>query len=241
MNKITIGIVEDESIIADDLQALLQDMDYICPEPCGNYNDAIAMIEQKKPDIVILDINLHGKPDGIRIAHYVRENYCIPFIFLTANSDAETVNKAKETRPNAYLVKPFQKADLYTSIEIAIHNFKHTDSKESYPKKKLVTNALFIKEGAYFHKVPFDEILYLNSEHVYVTVHTLNKKFLVRTSMQEYLENFDPSEFVRVHRSFVANLNKIEKINSHNIIVSGNEIPISKNHREELLRLLHLG
>ncbi|MCF8448535.1 MAG: LytTR family transcriptional regulator DNA-binding domain-containing protein [Taibaiella sp.] len=241
MNRITIGIVEDESIIADDLQALLEDMGYLCPDPCASYNDAVEMIEQKKPDIVILDINLFGKPEGIRIAQHIRENYCIPFIFLTANSDCETVTKAKETRPDAYLVKPFQKADLYTSIEIALHNFKHSDLKEKSPKKKLIKNALFIKEGDYFHKVPFDEIIYLNSEHVYVTVHTVNKKFLVRTSMQEYLENFDPSEFVRVHRSYVANLNKIEKINSHNIIVSGNEIPISKNHRDELLKMLHLG
>ena len=244
MNKIKIGLVEDEVIIADDIQALLLEMGYECTEPCGNYGEAIAMLTDQRPDMAILDINLGGKKDGVDISKYIRANFDMPFIFLTANSDPATVARARETRPNAYLVKPFHRADLYTAIEVALYNFNHDRGakQESEPKgKKLLQNALFIKEGEYFHKVNFEDILYLSSEHVYVTVHTAQRKFLVRASMQEYIENFDPTVFLRVHRSYVANIQKVEKINTANIIIAGEEVPISKNFREELLKLLNIG
>ena len=232
-------------IIADDIQALLLEMGYDCTEPCGNYGEAIAMLTDQRPDMAILDVNLGGKKDGVDVAKYIRANMNIPFIFLTANSDPATVARARETLPNAYLVKPFQKGDLYTAIEVALYNFSHSGKNEPVKTpdagKKILQNSLFIKEGEYFHKVPFDEILYLSSEHVYVTIHTVKKKFLVRASMQEYLENFDPEKFMRVHRSYVANINKVEKINTANIIIEGQEIPISKNFREELLKLLNIG
>ena len=244
MSKIKIGIVEDEVIIADDIQALLADMGYTCTEPSSNYGEAVAMLTEQRPDMVILDINLGGKKDGIDVAKYIRAHFHLPFIFLTANSDPSTVSRARETYPNAYLVKPFQRADLYAAIEVALYNFskdRDTRGETANKGRKLLQNALFIKEGEYFYKVNFDDILYLSSEHVYVTVHTVNRKFLVRASMQEYMENFDPLIFLRVHRSYVANIQKVEKINTANVIIGGQEIPISKNFREELLKLLHIG
>ena len=237
---IKIGIVEDEAIIADDLQDLLISMGYACPDPCVNFKTAIAMLQAEAPDLVLLDINLYGKPDGIRIASYIRANLNIPFIFLTANTDADTVAMAKETRPDAYLVKPFQKADLYTAIEIALYNFNYNKRTAPRNSKSALNDTLFIKDGDYFHKVNVDDILYLSSEHVYVTVHTAQRKFLVRTSMQEYLEHFDPSLFVRVHRSHVVNIKQINKINSNCVYIGTDEVPMSKNHREDLLKMLNL-
>lgn len=237
---IKIGIVEDESIIADDLQDLLLSMGYVCPDAAINYKTAIAMLQAENPDLALLDINLYGKPDGIKIASYIRANMNIPFIFLTANTDASTVALARETRPDAYLVKPFQKADLYTAIEIALYNFNYNNKATSKSTQSRLNDILFIKEGDYFHKVAVNDILYLSSEHVYVTVHTAQRKFLVRTSMQEYLDNFDPAQFIRVHRSHVVNIKRVDKINSNCVYIGGNELPMTKNHRDELLKMLNL-
>jgi len=243
MKKIKIGVVEDELIIADDIVALLTEMDYDTAEPCGNFEDAINMLNNDKPDLAILDVNLGDKLDGVDIARYIRTHLNIPFIFLTANSDAATVKRARETMPNAYLVKPFQKADIYTAIEVALYNFDH--SKNNPPIKKDATNNqqrdyIFIKEGDYFHKVTHDEILYLSSEHIYVTVHTARKKFLIRTSMQEYIETLGADKFVRVHRSYAINLDKIDKINTATLLVGTQEIPVSKNYRDVLMRMLNI-
>jgi len=240
MGQIRIGIVEDEVIIADDIQMLIKELGYECIKPCGKYDKAITMLQTEQPDLVIIDINLGDKKDGIDVAKYIRSKMNIPFIFLTANSDEATVEKAKVTKPNAYIVKPFEKSDLYTAIEIALYNYN--DRREPIPEKekKFLKNALFIKDGDYFHKVHFDDILYLSTEHVYVVVHTKQKNFLVRGNLLEFVESFDSSQFIRVHRCYVANLEKIEKINSSNIIVGGDEIPISKNYRDNLLNMLNI-
>jgi DNA-binding LytR/AlgR family response regulator len=239
---VKIGIVEDEAIIADDLAALLEEMGYLCPEPAANYESAVAMLHSFEPDIVLVDINLSGRPDGLKVGKYITEKLNKPFIFLTANSDPETVASAREFRPSAYLVKPFQKADIYTAIEIALYNF-HNESKlqKDIPASKLVTDALFVRDGEYFNKVRFDDIVYLSSEHVYVTIHTQQKKYLVRSTMQEYLENFDPALFMRVHRSYVVNLKWIERINTQTLTAGGFDIPVSRPLRDELLRRLRIG
>ena len=200
------------------------------------------MLHSFEPDIVLVDINLSGRPDGLRVAKYITEKLNKPFIFLTANSDPETVASAREFRPSAYLVKPFQKADIYTAIEIALYNFHNERKLEREPlSSKLVTDALFVRDGEFFNKVRFDDIVYLSSEHVYVTIHTQQKKYLVRSTMQEYLDNFDPALFMKVHRSYVVNLKWIERINTQTITAGGIEIPVSRPLRDELLRRLRIG
>lgn len=101
--------------------------------------------------------------------------------------------------------------------------------------------AIFIKEGDNFHKVRYDDITYLSSEHVYVTIHTVTKKFLVRASLQEYLGKFDPNRFIRIHQRYAVNIDKVERINSVYLVVNNEEIPVSKSYHQILLRSLDLG
>ena len=245
MAKIKIGIVEDEAIIADDLCDVLEKLGYDVAEPASTFMEGLEMIESEKPDLLLLDINLNGKKDGIDLAWKVKEEYDIPFIFLTANADAATVERAKQTDPPAYLVKPFNKDDLYTSIEICLHNYsKRKQSKtETAPQQDnyFIKDALFIKDGYYFHKVFFRDIIYLESDNNYVTVHTVDKKHLVRTSLQNYLDHFDPNKFFRIHRSYVINLDHIVTINTEFVLLNKKELPIGKTYREELLGRLKLG
>lgn len=235
-----IGIVEDEIIIADSISKTLKEIGYTVTEPAISYAEAVEMLQEEKPDLVLLDIQLRGKKDGIEVARFIRENYTIPFIFLTANADTATVARAKEVAPPAYLMKPFNRDDLYTSIEICLNNVSQKVIQTPETKKYLVNDALFIKEGAYFHKVKFNDILYISSDHVYVTVVTPSKKFLVRSSLQQYLESFSPQQFFRVHRGFAVNLGKVDKINNEYLVVDGHQIPVSKTYREDLLSVLRL-
>ena len=184
MQETKVGIVEDEIIIADSIRAILMGMNYIVPEPCCDYGEAITMLRTEQPDLILLDINLAGsEQDGIAVARYIRDHLNMPYIFLTANSDAATLARAKTVTPNAFLVKPFLADDLYAAIEIAMHNFYSAGNAVPAVATK---EYLFIKEGGFSHKVKFSEILYLESDHVYVGVFTANRKYLVRTSLQQY-------------------------------------------------------
>ena len=243
MSKIKIGIVEDEVIIADNLMLTLINLGYDVAEPAASFAEAIAMIELEKPDILLLDIQLKGKKDGIDLAFKIKEDYRLPFIFLTANADAATVQRAKLAEPPAYLVKPFSKDDLYTSIEICLHNSSKNknEKQDSEDANYILNDTIFIKEGQTFHKVKFSDIIYLESEHVYVQVHTAERKFLVRTSMQQYLTHFDEKKFIRIHRSYVVNIEYIQSISPEHVMIKGLELPIGKTYQEELLARLRLG
>ena len=241
MNKIKIGVVEDEVIIADHLCAVLSGLGYEVAEPASSYEEALRMISTEKPDLLLLDIQLRGKKDGIDLALDIHKLHHIPYIFLTANADAATVQRAKLAEPAAYLVKPFNKNDLYTSIEICLHNSAKNKAEKDQADSLIIKDAIFIREGSAFQKVKFADILYLESEHVYVQVHTAEKKYLVRSSMQQFLEYFDPEKFLRIHRSYAVNIDQIQTLHSDHIIINRAELPVSKNYRETLFSRVKLG
>ena len=240
MSKVKILVVEDEIIIADNICDILENLGYEVLEPAINYSEAIETIEKEKPDLAILDIQLAGKKDGVDLAWTIKEEYDIPFIFLTSNADPATIEKAKRAEPPAYLVKPFNKDDLYTSIEIALYNFSKK-SKEAEEENVIVKDALFFKTKNIFHKIKFEDILYLKSDHVYVEIHNKKEKhFVHRGSISSLMEKL-PSNFFRTHRSYVVNLNFLDSINNQSVVIEGEDIPIGKNYRNDLINRINIG
>jgi len=243
MAKIKVGIVEDEMVIAEGLIQALTQLGYDTTEPAASYTEAIQMIQDEKPDILLLDIQLSGRKDGIDLAWAIREEYGIPFIFLTANADAATVERAKKVSPPAYLVKPFSKDDLYSSIEICLYNSApHSKQQdENTDANYLIKDSLFLKQGQTFHKVRVEDILYMESQNVYVRLYTLTGNFLVRCSIPACMELINDNRFFRVHRSYAINTLQMDAINQDSVLIKGNEVPIGRTYREELLSTLRLG
>lgn len=246
MCKVKILVVEDEIIIADDICDILSELGYHTLEPVINYTEAIEAIEKHKPDLAILDIQLAGRQDGIDLAWKIKEDYDLPFIFLTSNADPATVERAKKVAPPAYLVKPFNKDDLYTSIEMALYNysvnsgFTQSSKGESNKKNFIIKDAFFIKKNHLFHKVKFTDILYAKADHVYVEIYTnSNTKHLSRGSLTGFSEKL-PKHFFRTHRGYIVNLDYLDAINYLFVVIDGNEIPIGKNYRDELMKRINL-
>lgn len=120
--KTKVLVVEDEVIIADNLCETLQLLGYEVAEPALGYAEAVDFLNNNPVDIVILDINLGTKKNGIDLAEYIRDHFNIPYLFLSSHSDQKTLELAKTAMPYAYLVKPFESADVLTSVEIALNN-----------------------------------------------------------------------------------------------------------------------
>lgn len=142
MKKIKVGIVEDEIIIAETISLALKKLGYLPTKPAYSYESAISMLESEKPDIVLLDINLNDELDGVDLAHYINANHSLPIIFLTANSDRNTIDRSKQTRPNAFLVKPFSNEDLFSAIEIAHFNHEIQTEENKNIKINILQSAL---------------------------------------------------------------------------------------------------
>jgi PAS domain S-box-containing protein len=140
MKKTTILVVEDESIVAKDIQSTLTKLGYDVPATASSAVMAYEKLKEIKPDLVFLDIKLKGDVDGITIAEHIQENYRIPVIFLTSYVDQVTLDRAKVTEPYGYIVKPFNETDLKTTVEMAL--FKFGRDKEMRDKNQRLSNAL---------------------------------------------------------------------------------------------------
>lgn len=238
MSKVKILVVEDEIVIADNICEILDELGYEVLEPAINYTEALAFLKEEKPDLAMLDIQLAGSKDGIDLAWKIKEEYDIPFIFLTSNADPRTIERTKKLNPPAFLVKPFNKDDLYTSIELALYNH-YGETLPAQENKDLaqviIKDALFVKTKNLFKKVRFNDILFIKAEHVYIELNVIGqKKHLIRNSMNSFCERM-PDDFFRVHRSYAINMQHLDTINSSYVLVGDEQIPIGKNYREELI------
>ncbi len=146
MSKIKILVVEDESIVAKDIQNTLIRLGYDVPATASNAVSAFQKLEELKPNLVFLDIKLKGDIDGIQIAEKIKSNYDIPVIFLTSFVDKVTLDRAKVTEPYGYIVKPFNESDLQTTVEMALYKFEK-DKETKYSKDRF-ENALQTLEEA---------------------------------------------------------------------------------------------
>ena len=142
MERIKVGIVEDEMIIADTICLALQNLNYDYCKPASSFAKAIQMIENEKPNIVLLDINLNAKLDGIDLGHHINANYALPIIYLTANSDKATIERCKETLPNAFLIKPFSNEELFSAIEIALFSHSAKSGTSPISKKSILIKSI---------------------------------------------------------------------------------------------------
>ncbi len=232
-----IAIVEDELIIATNIWRKLISLSYEAFPPCSSFNEAIELLESETPDIILIDIRIKGHKDGIQLAEYIRENYDMPIIFVTANGDASTIERAKLARPNAYVVKPFTKQDLHAAIEIACLNFIPKRSPDTEFKK---SNFVILKAGHDLVRIHNDDILYISSEGNYAVVTLKDGRIRrIRTTLSLIEDQLDKEMFFRISRFCVVNFTHVEILEKVRVKVAGNFLDISRNYRnDELLRSL---
>jgi len=116
-------VVEDDPLVADDLSLCIQDLGYQVIGRANDFATARQLLEERLPDLVFLDIDLGGEETGIDVATLINREYKIPFIFLTAFSDQQTLEEVKDQFPAGFVLKPFDENRLRAAIQIAFHNY----------------------------------------------------------------------------------------------------------------------
>jgi DNA-binding LytR/AlgR family response regulator len=238
--NIRILIVEDEFITLDLLRSYIEEIGYEVSGDAMRAEEAIEILEQRDTDIALLDINIKGNQNGIWIAEQICKKYHIPFIFTTAYNDPHTIQNAIKTHPSGYLIKPFNKDDIFAAIEVALQNYAHT-SPPSVPASKIDTDAtdllinqsIFIKEGLTFKKINIVDIHYIESCKNYLELHLANQKIVVRATLQKFYDFLPKNDFIQIHRSFIVNIRFVDKIRIDTISIGANEIPLGKNYKDD--------
>lgn len=211
-------IAEDDALISESLKDHLIDLGHKVIGIASSKDEAIPFLEEQ-PDFCFLDIRMHGKDEGFEIAQIIRDQYFIPFMFLTSFSDEETVRKASQYHPSGYLLKPFKEADIFSSLEVAMAKASIDNSDK-----------IHIKDGVKKYFIPPAEVLFVKADNVYVEVHTKSKRYLERISLDKFQDRL-PDYFVKCHRSYVINSKEITSIASGKIQIGDSEIPMSRTYK----------
>ena len=227
--KTKVLVVEDEILIADSICHFLELNGYSVLEPVVSFDEAISSIQESRPDIVILDIQLRGSKSGIELAKELDNHFLIPFIFLTSNSDSTTLNEAIDTTPSGFLTKPFVNDQLFAAIEIASRKKQFSQAE----RKQIVKN-IYVNCGKEFIKIIFDDILFLKSDNVYVEIHLKDGNRIVTRSTLLKISSLLNDDFLRVHRSYIVNTNNIDRIGKHVVTLGAFEIPIGDKFKKTM-------
>jgi DNA-binding LytR/AlgR family response regulator len=249
MSKFNIMVVEDESIVAKDIQQSLKKLGYNVVDVCSTAEAAIESAIEKKPDLILMDIMLKGEKSGIDAAEEIKKSLSIPIVFLTAYADESTLNKAKITEPYGYIIKPFKEIELHTTIEMAI--YKHNKVSEVQKERDLffsmiehqtTNDMIFIKSNSKFIKLKTEDVCYVEALKDYVTVNTSTAKYTIHTTMKDIENKLPSNQFIRAHRSFIVRMDKIKAIDNPNLILDPDNkiIPIGGSYKDVLLQRLNL-
>jgi DNA-binding LytR/AlgR family response regulator len=246
--RIHILIVEDEGILAMELSDSLENDGYFVVGIANNGRKALDLFQRQRVDLLLCDITIKGDWDGIETVRRLTLERPIPVIYLTALTDRETLERAKQTYPAAYVNKPYQLASLRTAIELAIHNF--TQRSKPVPASAVPTERgtrdretilqindhLFVKQNYQFVKINVGDLLYLEADNVYTTLVTTNRKYVIRLTLSGILERMNLPSLVRIHRSYAVNIHKVDSFNDAELNIGTQSLPLSRSYKEDFLQ-----
>ncbi len=206
-------IVEDQVLIANHIKNILEDGGFQNVEMAFKLNEATEKLNEFSPNLILLDINVEGQNSGINWAEENVKNAKI--IFITGQSEIETMQKAFITNPIAYLTKPVKEIDLLAALQVA--------------KKQIKSSYMIVKDGFDEIKLNFSDILFIKSERNYIDIQTTTKKITIRNTLENIFNELDANIFCKTHRSYVVNSSKITQKTSNSIFINEYELPLSRN------------
>ena len=228
MKLLNIYIVEDEPLIAATVETALKKQGFKVIGDSDEYDEALEQIDKNRPDLVLVDIQLEGDKDGIDLAMQLDDRK-IPYLYLTSQTDPQTIKRVKETHPLGYIVKPFTEAGLRSNIELAWHNFSMTND-----------DFILLKSNGRTYKINQASITYLKAFDNYCYVNTTSGKYVVPHTLKHTSEKLNLQNFVQTHRSYWVNLKRISSVKKNVVYVDNEALPVSNSKKEGLFKKLEL-
>ncbi len=232
-------IVEDDMIIAANISLQLTNLGYEVTGIESRGEEAVQHAKTNAPDLLLLDVNLKGKMNGFDTAKAIQNFKDIPIIYLTANNDEASFALAKETRPWAFITKPFNKLNLQRTIELVVAQIEEKMAGRLADQMEVMEDRIFVRHNGKMEKILLVDILYVEADRNYCKIVTEANSHLITSTLKTMEEKLPKSKFVRVHRSYLVNLSKLDVVAEHHIEIKRKVIPLSKSHKVQLLGRIH--
>ena len=230
--SIRVLIVEDEMIIAAKISMQLTGLGYEVTGILTRGEEAIKHVFENHVDILLLDIQLKGNMDGIETAVQIQKLSKVPIIYLTANADEATFDRAKMTKPAGFISKPFKQLDLQRAIELAYLRTIDTEAEthdegliQEHPPV-ILSDRIFVRCRERMLKIMLSEILYIEADRNYSRIFTSQKEFLLSTTLKTIEEKLSNQLFVRIHRSYIVNMAHVDEVGDGQVFIEQTSIGI---------------
>lgn len=237
-NPLKVLIIEDDLLIAQDIQEKLLMGGHEVTAIARNYQQAMAVIEKQLPDIALVDVHLEDSShDGISTIKELLTFHQMPLIYLTGHSEPDTIARAKETRPSAYLLKPFRAHELSIQLELAYANSKSPEATDNTD-----SDFMYLPFNKGYEKLTKNEVIYLQAYGAYVNAYLLNETQpkLFSMNLGHIAKYFTSPHFYRLSRSLLINLSFIERIEREQLWMRSQSKPIyiPETKRAEMMKRL---
>lgn len=226
--------------MALNIEELVDSLGYDEVKIVDNSEDALKVFKSFGPDLIIMDINIKGKLNGIQLADKIGSSK-IPIIFTTSHKEKEIFEQAKKTKPIAYLVKPLNDFTLQHTIETAVRSLlAEKENEKGWTEDIVLSDSLFTKTGNVLNRIKINEILWIHSDGNYCNIVTSNKKYAAKLSLNKLVILLGKFNFVRVHQRTMIPLDRISNIdlNANIVYVEKEAIAIGPTYRNDLLNRL---
>lgn len=232
-----IFLIEDEWVHAEDIRIAVEEMDYEWLGYTHEGMDAMEKITLLKPDVILIDLNLNGAFSGIIIARKIKEQFNLPFIFVTSYLDDEIIKKCYEAGPVAYLHKPVNKGDLKAALLKGLFA-QPLDETEELILPDTDQLSLLIRIGKQLVPLSKEDIIVIQTDAKnYIRILSRQQKqYAVKSSLSAFEKSL-PSNFLRVHKEYIVNLHCITSVSERDQTIQLDQIhvPIGKNYRADFL------
>ncbi|MDN3688787.1 LytR/AlgR family response regulator transcription factor [Cyclobacterium jeungdonense] len=239
---IKILILEDDLVQATHLAQSIRKLGYSVTGIENNGEKAVQHFQQHRPELVLVDIGLNGKLNGIEAVTRMQEIQDVKAIFLTGNSGPHYFEEAKSTHPFAFITKPFHAVELQRTLDLAAEQIQYEREKpttESDQSATFLKDRIFVRTQNKLVKILFDDIYYVEADRNYAKIHTKNESILVVYPLKVLEQKLPKRDFIRIHRSFLVNITKLDAVADTFLEINKKKLPISKQHKQELLNNLN--
>lgn len=213
-------IIEDELLIAAMTEQVVKNYGYEVVAISQNLEEALHAIEHLSFDLALVDINLGGGLEGLTAGRLLQQKD-IPFLYLTSYESGEIIKQASETGPGNYLIKPYNPAQLLAALEVAIRNGQRN--------KK---NILHLQDGAAIHKLPLNDIRYVQADNIHIDIFTTNQRLTLRMTLKSFRDQVPCELFVQTHRSYLVNKQHITRITASELWLGDEAVPIARGFKD---------
>lgn len=223
-------IVDDDELSRNVVEDLIAETDLELIKSCPDAMEAFNILKEEKIDLIFLDVDM-PKMSGIDLLKSLTE---LPQVILIT-AHAEFAAQSYEYDVTDFIVKPVSHSRFLKAVEKAKANLEKNEIQAS-PNSKTI----FVKADARLVQLPVDNILYIEALGNYVNIYTPGGRYTVLSTMKDIESKLTPPRFVRVHRSFIVRLEKIETIEDNFVNIGDKAIPIGKNYKDELMKKIHM-